>query len=126
MKIKAIVMVAATAMNSLGVSATEFSVAQDTSMSGVNGSFSERSLTGLTSATLVASTGSALTTSSFYNLAVGTYEINNSDNVSGDKAVLTQPSITAVPEPETAALLGASLVMMGTIARRRNAAQLKD
>ncbi len=87
--------------------------------------FTSLSLTGLTPGSTAVSSGSALPSFSFYNLAAGTYEFKVSGNVAGGNAVLAQYTITAVPEPETAAMLLAGLVMMGTIARRRNAAQLQ-
>ena len=82
-------------------------------------SFTSFSLTNiLPSSTPLIATAS-LPSFSFSNLAAGTYQMAVSGNVSGFGAAFAQYTVTAVPEPETFAMLLAGLGLMGTIARRR-------
>ena len=80
-------------------------------------SFTGYSLTNLAGG-LPALTGSG-SSFSFSNLAAGTYRLAASGSVDGFGAAFGGYTVTAVPEPETFAMLLAGLGLMGTIARRR-------
>jgi len=58
----------------------------------------------------------------FANLTSGTYTLKVSGSVAGGATggAIAQYSVTAVPEPETYAMLLAGLGVMGAIARRRS------
>jgi hypothetical protein len=60
----------------------------------------------------------------FANLGAGTYSLKATGSVAGGGSnfIAAQYQVTAVPEPETFAMLLAGLGVMGAIARRRKAA----
>jgi len=68
-------------------------------------------------------------TLSFNNLAAGNYSlylyglwdgVGNTNGLNGMVDIANSGTVTAVPEPETYAMLLAGLMLMGTIARRRS------
>ncbi|MDO9197684.1 FxDxF family PEP-CTERM protein [Rhodoferax sp.] len=56
----------------------------------------------------------------FSNLAAGTYSLRTDGLVGGTNFIGAQFTVTAVPEPETFAMLLAGLGLVGALARRRN------
>lgn len=58
----------------------------------------------------------------FASLAAGTYSLRSSGSVMGTNFIGAQFTVTAVPEPETFAMLLAGLGLVGAVARRRNKA----
>lgn len=69
----------------------------------------------------VLSGSSSGTSFSFANLAAGTYSLKASGSVAGGQGnfIAAEYQVSAVPEPETFAMLLAGLGVMGAIARRR-------
>ncbi|MFM2057202.1 MAG: hypothetical protein RLY71_1587 [Pseudomonadota bacterium] len=58
---------------------------------------------------------------SFLNVAPGTYNLSVTGNSSGISALTSTTTVTAVPEPETYAMMLAGLGALGFVGRRRKA-----